>query len=180
MAQVLNEQFIRMQKLAGVITEGEYKMKMEAATEPTSPEQAANLVVDKYLPKLVASPEFETTAEKMANDPQAMKELAKFMEKQGIPVNEGDVNVSNDLLKRVAAKYAAKASEQEKQTVTEESEYGWQFWVGMLGGGALARYVSNLIHNTPDHARMGAAILGGLAASALLYLGTYIYDKLKD
>jgi hypothetical protein len=176
MAQLLNEQFIRMQKLAGVITEGEYKMKMEAATENTSPEQVADLVVNKYLPKL--EPGLEMAAEKIASDPKAMKELAKFMEKQGIAVSEGDVNISDDIFKRVAAKYAA-AGQKQEQTLTEESDYGWQFWVGMIGGGALARYVSNVIQNTPDHARMGAAVLGGLAAAALLYVGTYIYDKLK-
>ena len=72
MAQLLNEQFIRMQKLAGVITEGEYKMKIQEADEQQL-EKVADTIVKK--------------AEETADDPEKAKQILAAVKAQGIDMN---------------------------------------------------------------------------------------------
>jgi len=72
MARVLNEQFIRMQKLAGVITEGEYKMKMQEADE-----QQLEKVADAV----------EKKAEQVADDPEKAKQILAAVKAAGIDMN---------------------------------------------------------------------------------------------
>jgi len=178
MAQVLNEQFIKMQKLAGIITEGEYKMKMEAAAENTSPEQAAKTVVTNYLDDLERNPKVDNVADKIANDPKAVEQLNALMSKFNISMNEGDVEVNPQDVMKIATAFAKKA-----ETLKEESGYHASFWVGLLGGGALAKYIASmgdvpsLIGAGPSH--MGATMLGGLAGATLLLIARAVYNKLK-
>ena len=97
----MNNQFLHMQKLAGLITESEYKVKLN---------EAENIVskIDQNLDKVKALPAVQQAAEKIMNDPELLKQFQQGLAKMGINMDlmkEGeseDISTS-DLSKIVSA-----------------------------------------------------------------------------
>jgi hypothetical protein len=102
MKKPLNEEFRRMQLLAGVITESEYK-------EPTtmSPEMVVNSV-SKLEDKIKNDPEINAFAASIASDPKKKQELFDLSKKLGINPLTLNENVE-DLPKKLALMFAKKA-----------------------------------------------------------------------
>jgi hypothetical protein len=172
MKQPLNEQFRRMQKLAGIITEN----KINEAEE-ISPEKAADMVASN-ISKIENSSKIEDIADKIANDPKATKELMDLMSKANISLNE-NVDVNSADAEKLALMFAKKA---ETLPLKEDDNVGGAFWLGLIGGGTLAHYLASvttydLIGRAQHSAAMGPTLLGAIAGAALLVIAKMIYDK---
>jgi hypothetical protein len=102
----MKKETLRMQMLAGIITEGQYKEKINEAEEIT-PEQAANMVTAN-LSKIENSPKIQKIADEIANDPQATKELMAILSKANIPLNE-NIDVDPSEAEKLALMFAKKA-----------------------------------------------------------------------
>jgi hypothetical protein len=183
--EALNESFLKMQKLAGVITEAQYNQKKKALVEnqeEVSPEEAAK-AISQNIDKLKSDPKLDVIADKIADDPKAVEELNKMLAKFNISLNEGDADINPQDVYKIALAFAKKA-----KTLDEESNYGGAFLGGLFGGGALAHYIASmgdvitpymkLMGYAPSH--MTESVLGGLAAAALLVIAAHIKDKLKS
>jgi len=181
--ETINESFLKMQKLAGVITEAQYNQKKRLVEnqEELTPEEVAKDIADNT-DQLKSNSKLNAIADKIANDPKAVEELNKIMSKFNISLNEGDVDVNPQDVKKLALVFAKKA-----ETLNEGFDYGGAFWTGLIGGGIIARYIASLgdvitpemkmLGYSPSH--MGAMVAGGLAAAALLTIAKMVYDKLK-
>jgi hypothetical protein len=175
MKQPLNEQFRRMQKLAGIITEN----KINEAEE-ISPEKAADMVAAN-ISKIENSPKIEDIADKIANDPKATKELMALISKANISLNE-NVDINSADAEKLALMFAKKA---ETLPLKEDDDVGGAFWLGLIGGGTLSHYLASLgdvitphmklMGFSPSH--MTASVLGAIAGAALLVIAKMIYDK---
>lgn len=178
MARVLNEQFIRMQKLAGVITEGEYKMKMEAAAD-MSPEEAAQEAVAQ-VSKLQNSSEMDELAAKIASDPNLMKQFEKALTKGGISIDESTDSLDKGDLKTLALNFAKVGSSVSEATYTHHGDSGAVAGglLSFVGGGILGKLLLGAV--TAAVPVFGApALLGGLLGVGLWVLGKKIYDKVS-
>ena len=171
--QILNEEFLRMQKLAGLITENQLN------EEEISPEKAVP-IAKNVANKVKNTPEFNKVVDAISKDPKAQTELMKLM---GLNESEG---ITKDIVDRLALHFAKKA-EQNPEKLNEESDYGGPFFVGLFGGQILARYIASLgdvitpqmelLGHSPAH--MGAAIAGAVAGAVLAMIGVAVYDKIK-
>ena len=179
--EMMNESFLYMQKLAGVITEAEYKQKKSLIKEEEniSPEQTAK-EVSQHIDSLESDPNLKSIADKIANDPKATEELNKMLAKFDISLNEGNVDINPQDAYKMALVFAKKAK-------TMNEGVGGAFWTGLLGGGLLAKYIASagdvitphmkLMGYEPSH--MGAMAIGSIAGAALLVIAKMVYDKLK-
>jgi hypothetical protein len=180
--EMMNESFLYMQKLAGVITEAEYKQKKSLIKEEEniSPEQTAK-EVSQHIDSLESDPNLKSIADKIANDPKATEELNKMLAKFDISLNEGNVDINPQDAYKMALVFAKKAK-------TMNEGVGGAFWTGLLGGGLLAKYIASagdvitphmkLMGYEPSH--MGAMAIGSIAGAALLVIAKMVYDKLKN
>jgi macrodomain Ter protein organizer (MatP/YcbG family) len=73
--QILSEEFRRMQKLAGLITENQYKYLVKETTEKASVE------------KIIDNSNVQTASEKLAQDPALLKKAMEELSKLGIDKN---------------------------------------------------------------------------------------------
>ena len=69
----MNKELLRMQMLAGVITESQYKAKLNEE-ENLSPEQAVQKAIS-LAPKLEKSSKLDQLAQKVANDPDLLSQM---------------------------------------------------------------------------------------------------------
>ena len=174
MKQPLNEQFRRMQKLAGIITESKIN-----EVEEITPEKAADMVAAN-LSKIENSPKIEDIANKIANDPKATKELMALISKANISLNENiDINPAD--AEKLALMFAKKA---ETLPLKEGDDIGGAFWLGLIGGGTLAHYLASvttydLIGRAQQSAAMGPTLLGAIAGAALLAIAKHVYNKMS-
>lgn len=178
----MNESFLHMQKLAGVITEAQYNQKKSLIKEEEniSPEQTAK-EVSQHIDSLESDPNLKSIADKIANDPKATEELNKMLAKFDISLNEGNVDINPQDAYKMALVFAKKAE-------TMNEGVGGAFWTGLLGGGLLAKYIASagdvitphmkLMGYEPSH--MGAMAIGSIAGAALLVIAKMVYDKLKN
>ena len=175
----MNKELLRMQMLAGVITESQYKAKLNEE-ENLSPEQTAK-IVSQNTSQFESDPKLDRIADKIANDPKAAAELTKLLSTADISLNEGDVDLNSQDVNKIALIFAKKA-----ETLNEGFDYAGTFWVGLIGGGVLGRYLASLgdvitpymqtMGYSPSH--MGVMLAGGIAGAILLSLGKMVYDKL--
>ncbi len=133
--QILNEEFRRMQLLAGVITEGEYK-------EPTtiSPEMVVKSV-SKLEDKIENDPKINAFAASIANDPKKKQELLDISKKLGINPLTLNENVE-DLPKKLALMFAKKA-ENEINEISGSEDVTTAAVLSFAGifGGPIAAYL---------------------------------------
>ena len=164
-----------------LIGDDEIVAESEDQQEAPTPEKIAKDIANN-IDQLESNPKLKAIADKIAADPKATEELNKILAKFNIPLNEGDIDVNPQDVYKIALAFAKKA-----ETLDEEGNYGASFLLGLFGGGSLARYIASLgdvltpemkmLGYSPSH--MTAAVLGGLAAAALLMIGQYIYDNYK-
>ena len=78
----MNNEFIRMQKLAGLITESEYKAKKSLVENEKniSPEQVVDST-SKIVDKIKSDPKIDALATSIANDPKKKQELLDLSKK---------------------------------------------------------------------------------------------------
>jgi hypothetical protein len=177
---MMNKELLRMQMLAGIITESQYKRKLNE-DENLSPEQTAK-IVSQNTSRFESDPALDRIANKIANDPKAAAELTNFILKANISLNEVDVDLDPTNVYQMALISAKKA-----ETLNEGFDYAGAFWVGIVGGGALGRYLASLgdvitphmerMGQSPSH--MGATLAGGIAGAILLSLGKKVYELTK-
>jgi hypothetical protein len=169
-------------KILGISPDDELIGESEDQQEAPTPEKIAKDIANN-IDQLKSNPKLKAIADKIAADPKATEELNKILAKFNISLNEGDIDVNPQDVYKIALAFAKKA----KTLGEEEGNYGALFLGGLFGGGALARYIASLgdiitpemkmLGYSPSH--MTAAVLGGLAAAALLMIGQYIYDNYK-
>lgn len=172
--QILSEEFRRMQKLAGLITEEEYQN-----TKEVTPQEAVT-IAKKVADKVDDTPKFDKVVDTIAKDPKAQAELMKLM-----GLNEGE-GLTEDIVDKLALQFAKKA-EQNPQNLDEGFDYAGAFWTGLLGGGTLAGYVASmgdtithqmeLLGQSPSH--IGVTMAGAIGGAILAILGKAVYDKIK-
>ena len=183
--------------------EGESKFKyvVNENKEPNSklsPEEAASLVANKAIDKLINNEDLKNIADKISKDPKASKQLMAMLGKMNLNLNENEVNVDPMDVKKIALAFAKKA---EKENPVNEYEYdnptgeyeggfdaGGAFFAGGAIGGTLANYLASMndvitpmmrhLGQSPGH--MAATIAGAIGGAALLVIGKMIYDKNKN
>ena len=130
MKQILSEEFIRMQKLAGIITENEYKNKVEEQSTIT-PEKVIDSA-SKILNKIENDPKIDAFAADIANDPKKKQELLNLSKKLGINplnLNENVEDISKELALKFAEKTQNKLNEGKDVTAQAVSAFA-----GLIGG----------------------------------------------
>lgn len=97
----MNEQFLHMQKLAGLITESEYKIKLTEAENIASK-------IDQNLNKVESLPAIKQAAEKIMDDPKLLNQFQQALSNIGVDLNlmkedEGETIDTSDISKIVSA-----------------------------------------------------------------------------
>jgi hypothetical protein len=191
----MNKELLRMQMLAGVITEGQYKAKLNEE-ENLSPEQAVQKAIS-LAPKLEKSSKLDQLAQKVANDPDLLSQMEKALQKGGITLNENENNLDVQDMKTIALNLAKKSlslkelnSQQYRSPFDEEDEEAtWEdggaaaaYFSAFAGGGTLAGYFSSTILSIfPSLLSIfaGPAIAGAVAGVALVALARKVYTMMK-
>jgi hypothetical protein len=177
----MNEEFLRMQKLAGVISEEEYKNKLN---EEKSPEVAADKAIKTLADKLEKSPEMDKLAGKVAKDPKLMAQLEKAVKDAGVNIELAEDESGLDMgdMKTMALNLAKKSkSVNEKQEYLDDEDGSLDVGLGMasfVGGGSLgAAFGSAILSAVPAVASVfaGPALLGAAAGVGLFLLARKAY-----
>ena len=174
----MNEEFLRMQKLAGVISEEEYKSKLN---EEVSPQVAAGKAL-KVADKLEKSPEMDKLAAQVAKNPQMMAQLEKAVKDAGVNVELAEDESGLDMgdLKTMALNLAKKGKK-----VNEEEDASAAIGGGMaafFGGGTLGASMGSTIAAAIPAATSvfaGPALVGALAGVGLFILARKAYKMAK-
>jgi len=154
----LPEAFLKMQKLAGVITEAQYNSKKRLieneVTKEITPEEAAQMVAAKA-DELKNNPTIKKIAANLIKDPKAKKQLIDLAKKSGIDVGAISENESTeDIIYKLSLGVAKKA-----EGLTENHGWGND---GDGGGGDV-----------------GGGVFGGLAlGGAIMYWIAPYFDSL--
>jgi len=154
----LPEAFLKMQKLAGVITEAQYNQKKRLieneVTKEITPEEAAQMVAAKA-DELKNNPTIKKIAANLIKDPKAKKQLIDLAKKSGIDVGAISENESTeDIIYKLSLGVAKKA-----EGLTENHGWGND---GDGGGGDV-----------------GGGVFGGLAlGGAIMYWIAPYFDSL--
>jgi hypothetical protein len=193
--EALNESFLKMQKLAGVITEAQYNQKKKVLIEAEdvsskqdiSPEEA----VKKVMPiasKLENSPELDTLAQKIAKDPNLMAQLEKALKTNGIETNltESENELDSADMKTLMLNLAKKGEQLQERISSNPDEdtssagLGMaSFVVGGVIGGALK---TAILAAVPAAASLfaGPAIVGAAVGLGLFLLARKVYLAAKE
>ena len=112
-----------MQKLAGLITESEYKQKLNEAENIASK-------IDQNLDKIESLPAVQQAAEKIMSDPKLLQQFQQGLAKMGVDINlmkegEGEDVSASDISKIVAA--AASKEKQISEYMTDAPSKGAKF-----------------------------------------------------
>ena len=165
MARVLNEQFIRMQKLAGVITEGEYKMKMQEADE-----QQLEKIVDAV----------EKDVQNIANDPKKVSQAVAAAKAGGVDMNLVKQAVAQlkqgmdpkDVLLSINKKVESSVSEGATDGLIKEGKW-WKellqkMGIGSAAGGVLMYGAASFVFPAAAPVFILAMVLTGAGAGAAI------------
>ena len=174
----MNEEFLRMQKLAGVISEEEYKSKLN---EEVSPQVAAAKAL-KVADKLEKAPEMDKLAAQVAKNPKLMAQLEKAVKDAGVNVELAEDESGLDMgdLKTMAVNLAKKGKQ-----VNEEEDASAAIGGGMaafFGGGTLGASMGSTIAAAIPAATSvfaGPALVGALAGVGLFILARKAYKMAK-
>ena len=191
---MINKELLRMQMLAGIITESQYKAKLNEE-ENLSPEQAVQKAIS-LAPKLEKSSKLDQLAQKVANDPDLLSQMEKALQKGGITLNENENNLDVQDMKTIALNLAKKSLslkelnyQQYRSPFDEEATGTWEtegaaaaYFSAAVGGGTLAAYFSpTILAIFPSLLGIfaGPAIAGAVAGVALVALARKVYTMMK-
>jgi hypothetical protein len=174
---MINE-FLKMQKLAGIITENQYQAKLNEK-ETVSPEAAVDQAI-KLAPKLEKSSELDKLANTIANDPNLMKQLEKTLASGGIMMNEELENFSTGDMEKIALNFAKQGAKQDinEEDTWEEGGAAAAYMSSFVGGGTLAAmFTKAIVAALPilGTAFAGPAVAGAIAGVALVALARKVY-----
>jgi hypothetical protein len=191
----MNKELLRMQMLAGILTEGQYKAKLNEE-ENLSPEQAVQKAIS-LAPKLEKSSKLDQLAQKVANDPDLLSQMEKALQKGGITLNENENNLDVQDMKTIALNLAKKSlslkelneleyrspfDEEDEEVTWEDGGAAAAYFSAFAGGGTLAGYFSSTILSIfPSLLSIfaGPAIAGAVAGVALVALARKVYTMMK-
>lgn len=178
----MNEEFLRMQKLAGVISEEEYKKKLN---EEVSPQIAADKAIKTLATKLEKAPEMDKLAAQVAKNPKLMAQLEKAVKDAGVNVELAEDESGLDMgdLKTMALNLAKKeASKKMEEGISNDPDQDdVSAGLGMaafVGGGSLgAAFGSTILAAIPSVASIfaGPALVGAAAGVGLFLLARKAY-----
>ena len=182
----MSKEFLKMQKLAGVITESQYNEKVNEAE--LTPEKAVQQAIS-LAPKIENSPEFDDLAQKVANDPKLISQLEKALQKGGITLSENEGDLDAQDMKSIALNFAKKSDqgiqEMEEETTWDDAAAGAYMSSFVLGG--VATGLSPLLYNALLAAYPfttfligGPAIIGAITGVALVALARKVYKMYKN
>jgi hypothetical protein len=158
----MNKEILRMQMLAGIITEGQYKEKLNEEEIPQ--------ITVSDIETLKRDPKIQSFAKKLAqNHPEELEKAKEFLRKAGIDVgvNESLENLSQSELNK-AMDYVSTLNE-------DDGEIGTT--LGFLGvlGGTIASFVPGVLPYVNGILGLGAASpLGGVALVAASAAAPYL------
>jgi hypothetical protein len=133
--------------------------------------QQATTAATKVVSKIENNSTINNIAAKIEQDPKALEQLKAVLTKSGVDPNKLSENIDSSMISKLALTMAQKSENLEEENV------GGGFWVGLIGGGALANYLAGLNDvvysaqeiilgaSNPSHM---AATLGGAIAGAVL------------
>jgi hypothetical protein len=179
----MTKENLRMQMLAGIITESQYKIKLN---EETTPEQAVNKAI-QMAPKLEKSSELDQLAQKIVNDPNLLAQMEKALEKGGITLNEDESDLDVQDMKTLALNFAKKENQMNEDL---DTVFGKEDKEGIQGGVSIASFVGGaglgaalgkvVLAVLPSLSAIfaGPGIAGGIAGVALYWLAKKVYQKM--
>lgn len=190
--EALNESFLKMQKLAGVITEAQYNSKRKALVEAedkqdVTPEEA----VKKVMPiasKLENSPELDTLAQKIAKDPNLMAQLEKALKTNGIEANltESENELDSADMKTLMLNLAKKGEQLQERISSNPDEDTSSAGLGMasvVAGGVIGGALKTaILAAVPAAASLfaGPALVGAAVGLGLFLLARKVYLAAKE
>jgi len=163
----MNKETLRMQMLAGIITEGQYKEKINE-------EETPRLTVSD-IETLKQDPKIQAFAKKLAQKPEEIQKAKEFLSKAGINVgvNESLGNLSQSELNN-AMDFVSSLNEDDGSGIVSLG------FLGSLGGliasfvpGVLP-YVNGLLGLGPAAGAGGVALVAGGFVAPILALGAII------
>ena len=150
--QRLSEEFIRMQRLAGILTESQY-IALNEEPQSLTTAQAAKItskVNDKIGDKLKKDPRLDKLAYDIAKNPAHIKNLLNFLKKQGINVASLTESLEDDMAK-LTVKFVKMADEE--MTEDYDTTRGWKdetegegsaVFASAVAGAGLGLYLTDL------------------------------------
>jgi len=155
---MMNESFLYMQKLAGIITESEYKEKIKEAEEVS--------ISDSDMEKIKNLPAVKQMAAKVAKNPKAMKDLEDIITKAGISLEEAMGEIGGADAEKIAKAIAPMLKEDDQEIGGGDA---------ILGGGslgALTAFIPGALSAVNSVLGLAAFSIGGgvalVAVGALL------------
>jgi hypothetical protein len=192
--QILNEEFLRMQKLAGLIIESEYNKKIKEAEGDITPEQAAQMSL-AMISKAENDQDINNFAAEIAKDPKKSQELLNFLKKQGINPASLNETIENNA-KKLALRFARVADEKVSESIFEGSNQDataevmaglFNFFGGIVAAPWLAEkfgvFVQDYVNAWGDKITTPEAWVpfAGAAAGVLLtVIGAKVYDLMNE
>ena len=176
----MNKEFLHMQKLAGIITEGEYQEKVDEIE--SSPEEATEKAIS-LSNKLENAPELNKLASKIASDPKMVSQLEKAIKSAGVDFNLNEVE--SDGLDMGDMKAMALTLAKKDKQMNEEEDLSGPIGAGMasfVGGGLLGSSFSSAIISAIPVVASGFALpgmVGALAGVGLFLLARKVYKMMK-
>jgi hypothetical protein len=179
----MTKEQLRMQMLAGIITEGQYKEKIGLIENETnvSPEQAVNKAI-AFAPKLEKSSEIDALAQKIAKDPNLMSQMEKALQNGGITLNEEKNNLDIQDMKTLALNLSKKINEGISNDPEKDDTSAGLGMAAAFGGGVLGASFSSAIASAIPAVTSifgGAGLVGALAGVALFIVARKVYLKLN-
>ena len=180
----MTKETLRMQMLAGIITEGQYKEKL---AENQSAEQAVSKALE-MAPKLEKSSELDQLAQKVANDPNLLAQMEKALQKGGITINEDESDLDPQDMKTLALNFANKEKPMNEDL---DSILGKEDKEGIQGGVSIASFVGGaglgaalgktILAILPAVSSIfaGPGIAGAIAGVGLYWLAKKVYQKMN-
>ena len=166
-----------MQKLSGIISEEEYKKRLNE-------EESTGKIINKMVQnadKLEKSPEMEKMAAQIAKNPELIKKLNQKVAAAGITIDEQEVDGIEDAeLKKLALTYAKKLNEGD---ATAEIALGSALGLGgAITGfnlGTTVAYLAGTSIAIGSTVAAGPVLLGAAAGIALGVLAAKVAKKIK-
>lgn len=204
--QILSEEFIRMQRLAGIINESQYYNTLNEEPQALTTAQAAKItskINDKIGDKLKKDPRLDKLAQDIAENPTQAKNLLNFLKKQGINVASLTESVEDDMAK-LAVKFAKIANDEMTESYDTTIPYkdktegqGHAAFVAAVAGASLGLYVTDLGAIAASYGiagpgltgaqylaitMTGGAMIAAVAGAAVLvtWLGYKVYRHIKS
>ena len=165
------------------LTNNSRLLEVEGAA-PT-PEEAAKLVANSA-DKLANSSVIKAVAEKVKQNPEAMKELQGILSKFNISLNESEGIISPQDVYKVAKAFAQQAEKEAGEGLNEEGAAGALGVLGFFGGGILGNIIGSMgdVVYTAEEIILGASnpshmtevMIGAIVGAIVLGIAGAILD----